>query len=244
LHSVDARESFTAKHVRQVFEDEFKHALFTRMPVRYLQLEQERLTRLVSTWLDYEVTRIPFHVLETEAKRTVVIAGLTFDLRLDRIDRLNDDSLLVIDYKTGDLKPKVWELPRPEDIQLPLYASFGIAEGASLGGLAFAKIRPGNIEFSGHLRSASTTLFSALNGTSALVKRPVRPDQLSAWREEIEKLARDFLAGRAEVDPREYPKTCERCGLQSLCRVNESKTPPDGGAEPGEIDGFAEMVDA
>ncbi len=45
--------------------------------------------------------RLDFEVLETEAMRTVQVAGLTFDLRLDRIDRLNDGTLLVIDYKTG-----------------------------------------------------------------------------------------------------------------------------------------------
>jgi hypothetical protein len=49
-------------------------------------------------------------------------------------------------------------------------------------------------------------------------------------------MARDFLAGRAEVNPREYPETCEKCGLQTLCRVLEH--PPmgedegSGGEEP------------
>jgi hypothetical protein len=47
-------------------------------------------------------------------------------LRLDRIDRLNDGSLLVIDYKTGDVSPKSWDLPRPDDVQLPLYAGFAL----------------------------------------------------------------------------------------------------------------------
>jgi hypothetical protein len=41
------------------------------------------------------------------------------------------------------------------------------------------------------------------------------------WRDCIEQLARDFLAGRADVNPREYPKTCDRCGLQTLCRIQE-----------------------
>jgi hypothetical protein len=35
-------------------------------------------------------------------------------------------------------------------------------------------------------------------------------------------MARDFVAGRAEVHPRDYPKTCERCGLQALCRIQEN----------------------
>ena len=36
-------------------------------------------------------------------------------------------------------------------------------------------------------------------------------------------MAQEFLDGRAEVDPREYPKTCERCDLQALCRVHENR---------------------
>jgi ATP-dependent helicase/nuclease subunit B len=34
-------------------------------------------------------------------------------------------------------------------------------------------------------------------------------------------MADDFVHGRAEVNPRDFPKTCERCGLQSVCRVQE-----------------------
>ena len=52
-------------------------------------------------------------------------------------------------------------------------------------------------------------------GTNPLVKNPFTAEQLLDWRDCIEQLARDFLAGRAEVDPRETPKTCERCGLQT-----------------------------
>jgi hypothetical protein len=54
-----------------------------------------------------------------------------------------------------------------------------------------------------------------------MVKDPLSPEQLSEWKEAIEQLACDFLAGRADVDPRDFPATCERCGLYSLCRVRE-----------------------
>ena len=47
------------------------------------------------------------------------------------------------------------------------------------------------------------------------------------WRETIEQLARDFLAGRAAVDPRAYPDTCKNCGLQTVCRILESREPAD-----------------
>jgi hypothetical protein len=55
------------------------------------------------------------------------------------------------------------------------------------------------------------------------MKNSLQAEQLDNWKEYIEQLARDFLSGRADVDPRDYPKTCERCGLQTLCRIQENR---------------------
>jgi ATP-dependent helicase/nuclease subunit B len=207
-----------------------------RMPARYLEIEQKRLTRLVTQWLDYESTRLPFEVIETEACRPITLAGLTFKVRLDRLDRLNDGSVLVIDYKTGDVSPKSWEMPRPEDVQLPLYAGFALPD-EDLGGLVFAKLRPGDLGFAGCVGAPAATLFSGLKNTSSLAKNCLTAEQLEDWREYIEQLASDFLAGHAEVDPRDPPKTCERCGLQTLCRIQERQ------AQIGGDDEDAEAVD-
>jgi ATP-dependent helicase/nuclease subunit B len=221
LQSLENRERFVANHVRRVFQDELRDGLRQRMPRRYLELEELRLTGLVTEWLAYEATRLDFEVLETEAARTISLAELILDLRLDRIDRLKDGSLLVIDYKSGDVSPRSWELPRPDDVQLPLYAGFAL--DGELGGLAFAKVRAGDLAFAGHVSDPAATLFAGLKSTNSLVKNALTDEQRISWNEHIEQLARDFVAGRAEVDPREYPKTCERCGLQTLCRVDESE---------------------
>jgi ATP-dependent helicase/DNAse subunit B len=203
------------------------------MPARYLEIEQQRLTRLVTAWLDYESTRIPFEVLETEASRTIALAGLTLELRLDRLDLLNDGSVLVIDYKSGDVSPKSWDLPRPDDVQLPLYAGFALGEEEILGGLVFAKLRPGDLTFAGRVGAPSATLFAGLKSGSTLAKSLLAAEDLINWRETIEHLARDFLAGRAEVDPRDPPRTCERCGLQTLCRIQENQPQPEAEDDPG-----------
>jgi RecB family exonuclease len=198
---------------------------------------------LVAEWLDFEATRIDFEVADTEVKRTVHLAGVNFDLRLDRLDRLNDGSLLVIDYKSGDVSPKAWELPRPDDVQLPLYAGFALDPGTTLNGLVFARVRPGEMGFAGRVSAAATTLFPDLKTTNSLIKKPFSEAELTIWRECIQQLARDFVAGRAEVDPREALKTCERCGLQTLCRIQEQaghldaeddSDGPDNGEEAGD----------
>ncbi|MGA2807007.1 MAG: PD-(D/E)XK nuclease family protein [Terracidiphilus sp.] len=221
LQKLNDRPGFVAGHVQRALQQELRPHLRERMPRRYLELEEQRLTRLVSEWLEYEATRVDFEVAATEVKRTVPVAGLTLDLRLDRIDRLKDGSELVIDYKTGNVSPSCWDLPRPEDVQLPLYAGFALDAEEMLGGLVFAKVRTGGLAFAGRVGDAAATLFPGLKGGSPLVRNPLSAEQLLDWRDCIEQLARDFIAGHAEVDPREYPKTCEYCGLQALCRIQE-----------------------
>ncbi len=102
-----------------------------------------------------------------------------------------------------------------------------------LGGLIFAKLRVGerNREFAGRLRDARGTLLNDLSNARTLVRRPLTEEELRAWRGYISQLARHFLSGRADVDPREYPATCERCRLQTLCRVHEN--PPVDADENG-----------
>jgi hypothetical protein len=56
------------------------------------------------------------------------------------------------------------------------------------------------------------------------------------WRTYVEEMAADFIAGHAEVDPREYPRTCEHCGLEVLCRVREMRPVEDDGEGAAEAD--------
>jgi len=223
LLQLNGRLEFVSAHIRRALQKELGSEIRNRMPRRYLELEEQRLTNLLTEWLDYEAARIEFDVVTTEADRSIHLAGLDFDLRPDRIDRLNDGSLLVIDYKSGDVSPKSWDLPRPDDVQLPLYAGFALDE--ELGGLVFAKVRAGDQSFAGRVGDAKATLIANLSSRSDLIQNSLTAELLIDWRAHIEQLAKDFLAGRAEVDPREYPKTCERCGLQTLCRIEDNRSP-------------------
>jgi hypothetical protein len=117
-------------------------------------------------------------------------------------------------------------------VQLPLYSNFALQDDADeVGGLVFAKVRAGEPEFTGKVRDAKSTLRSKISGNSNLVKKPLTSEQLSEWRRYIEDLALAFLAGRAVVNPRAYPDTCEYCGLQALCRVSENPPLSDDNSE-------------
>jgi len=224
LLACNDRQSLAARHVERALgqlPDETKR----RMPLQYLALEATRLTRMVSEWLAYEARRHPFTVVQTESACTVDVAGLSLDLRLDRTDQLSDGSQLVIDYKTGNVSPRDWDLPHPDDVQLPLYACF--ASAAQPGGLVFAKLRTGQLEFAGRVANATTTLLSDLGRGTALVRRPLTAEQLAGWRDYIEQLASAFLNGHADLDPRDYPRTCDSCGLHAICRIHENWIQPE-----------------
>jgi probable DNA repair protein len=221
LHAVGDLDAFVAAHVEAAMQTDLPTGARDRMPTRYLELEAERLRGLVVEWLAFESARVPFTVEQTESKATAAVGPLTLSLRLDRIDRLADGTPAVIDYKTGDVAASAWKVPRPEDVQLPLYAAFALP--AEPGALLFAKLRAGESRFVGLARDARATLIPTLTGRDTLVKNPLTDEQLDSWYATIVALADDFVTGRAVVDPRDWPKTCKRCDLHAVCRIHENR---------------------
>jgi ATP-dependent helicase/nuclease subunit B len=225
LQQIADLHQFLGKIVRSVMAESFdpqrRNSIPRRFPQRYLDLEAQRLTQLVSEWLEYERERLPFRVAETEARREVTVAGLKLTLRLDRIDQLPSGGRLIIDYKSSELGPKAWEGDRPDDVQLPLYATFAAPD--TLEGLLFARLRLGKTQFHGRVRNAADSLLAGLGKQSSLVKNPLTGRQLDEWHDRVEQLGRDFLTGRAEVDPKDPAKTCERCHLHAVCRIYENQ---------------------
>jgi ATP-dependent helicase/nuclease subunit B len=210
--------------MRESFAPGGRNSLPARFPARLLEIEVERLTRLVSEWLEYERRRLPFTVAGTEERAEVTIAGLKLGLRMDRMDRLEDGSLLVIDYKSSDIGPAAWGGERPDDVQLPLYATFAVPD-ERLEGLVFARVRPGKPEFCGRVRDAAGSLLPGLSARNGLISNPLSEEQLAEWRGLIEELGEDFIAGDARVDPKDPVKTCARCGFHAVCRIYENQPP-------------------
>lgn len=222
LRTIADLRGFVRGHVDRVIQDPKFREMRQQLPQRYVALEAERLTRLVTEWIGYESRRSRFDVEATEFKAKANVEGVSLDVRLDRVDRLADGSVLVVDYKTGDVTPKAWELPRPNDVQLPLYAGFGLPETWQVTGLAFAKIRAGDVCFEGCVRNAEEALGPVAN-IATLKRSTLKDNALDRWRSAIEALARDFLAGRADVNPRDPDQTCKACGLHTICRIHEQE---------------------
>lgn len=175
-------------------------------------VERDRVLDLVIEWLDFDAGREGFEVVATEQRRRVVVGGLDLELRADRVDRLEDGRLAVIDYKTGRTSGNDWTRARLSAPQLPLYA---VTHEEAVAAIAFATLRPGEC--------ALTMLADPEAPVIAERGRSVADDlewadRLAYWREALERFAGEFTSGFARVAP-ESDVVCQRCRLEALCRV-------------------------
>ena len=181
---------------------------------RFAEVEKRRLARLARAWLEMEreARGDDFTVAAVEDKRNLVIGPLTLRGKLDRVDELEDGRRIVIDYKSSAGPASAWLGERPDEPQLPLYL---VATEPDAVAIAFAQVKAGDMKF------------AALAADETLL--PVRkslPDigwdaQVAAWRKVLARLATQFAAGEAAVQPKNPRTTCRNCDLQPLCRIHE-----------------------
>jgi ATP-dependent helicase/nuclease subunit B len=183
----------------------------------YIEVQQERLRRLLSGWLELELKRgLPFEVKQSEKRLDDVRVGpLRLNVRLDRVDVVEGGEVL-IDYKTGDAKPGEWLTARPDAPQLPLYAILTPAD--RLQGVAFGLVRAGE----GRALKGYAASDGVLPKADKLKEAPTLQAQVERWREVLIALAEEFSAGDARVLPKTYPKSCTHCGQRLLCRLDVS----------------------
>lgn len=188
--------------------------LHQEMGRQFIEIENQRLKQLIMVWLEIEKSRPPFTVVGTEVNEKISIGKLILNTFVDRIDDVSG-AQVVIDYKTSGTPPSlsVWKGSRPDDPQLPLYAIGGTA----IQGIYFAHITSKNQAFIG------------VSEANALI--PIKANTFSKWEKEtggwykaidewkctLEKLANDFIEGRASIDPTRA--ACDYCHLKGLCRI-------------------------
>ena len=201
------------------FSEEREEAL----SARFAALEQTRLEALLAQWLQLELARpVPFAVVACEQKEEVTIAGIALSLKVDRIDELADGRHVILDYKTGDPKPKEWEGARIAEPQLPVYATYVGSEPA---GVMFAKVRADDCAFVGLGAEAGL-----VDGVKAAVDWAAT---LAQWRAAIAAIVGEVRDGHAAVSfAREDDlKYCDVLPLLRLPEVKsqreqQSPTPP------------------
>jgi probable DNA repair protein len=201
---------------------------------RSARLERDWQCRAIGHLLALERTRPPFAVVETERELHGQIGGLDLRLRVDRVDRVGEQ-LVVIDYKSGAIRKAPWRGARMEAPQLPLYAVLHPGKPAAI---AIAELDAERAGFMGvsHGEGIIATLvpapeFELTEDRETGFDWPVIKEHWFAW---LERLARDHAAGHAEVDPKLAADTCRHCHLDALCRVAAIDPDEAGAAEVGD----------
>jgi probable DNA repair protein len=211
----DARVERAAERAVAEFVRPYRH----RLGAGARALEQRCTARALARWLALERTRGDFRVVERERPVEMRFGGLVLTGKIDRVDETAAGTVL-IDYKTGRAGKGGWAPePRIADPQLPAYA---LALKRPPAGIAFARLAPDDVRFDGLAETDAD-----MPGVSALAdaKRGWKDFDdwqalLAAWRGRLEALAEAFVAGRAEVDPRDA-QACRYCDLHALCRIDE-----------------------
>ncbi len=188
------------------------------MTEEFTALEHQRLVNLVFEWLDLEARRSPFTVQALEKRLDIDINGLNINVVVDRIDRLENGKLVVIDYKAGKHSMGEWFQERPVEPQIPLYSLFCPEPVA---GVYFGVVRKGESCFVGLGEEGEIVPGCKGYDQHKLTQGFASWEELlSTWKTQLEGLAEEVLTGQAQVAP-SNDKACRQCDLHPLCRIFE-----------------------
>lgn len=197
-----------------------------------LARECRRAVRLISRLCDLERERAPFRVEATELNTELTLAGAGLRMRIDRLDALPGGGRAILDYKSGRRSTADWYGERPSHPQLLAYLA---AVGSDVVAMATVNVTAREVRFDGVAASADLLpKVRAVEGPQGEASQEAWDLRQREWRDRIEGLARDFIAGRAVVDPK--PGACDYCHAISVCRISdvrpagtETDAEPDSG---------------
>jgi RecB family exonuclease len=133
-------------------------------------------------------------VMATEHKFSFKLNGREIKGRIDRIDRLEDGAVRVIDYKTGAPKDRKFA---EESLQLSIYA------------MAVAQM---------NLTPRELVLVNVQDNSQAVAGRSSK--QLESARAEIDRAAEGIARGEFDPEPGQH---CRWCDYRRLCPATEQR---------------------
>jgi RecB family exonuclease len=158
-----------------------------------------------------EQRRAPFRVSAVEQRATIMLAPLTLNVRIDRIDELDDGTFAIVDYKTGERATSAdWFGDRLGDAQVPLYASHA---AVAVSAAVVTRLAPSEIRYSGFWPEG------AFPGRTSKAAQPDLAAQLELWRAQLAQLAAELAAGDTRIFVADYDDAAE--AYAPLTRVFE-----------------------
>ena len=182
--------AYVLERVSEAVDAGLKEYLWHADPVlkRLLTLERDRLHVLLRSFVEQELSRSSFVIEGVEHEVEIEQSGVRLKLRIDRIDRLADGSLLIADYKTGQPKSFLNRYGEPKDYQLVVYSQ-AIAD--IVGGLVLINIDSRSITYSG----------AAASGEWDAKRAEQWKERLIEWQSVVTRAMRQIAEGDVRINP-------------------------------------------
>ena len=169
----------------------------------------------------------PGEIMHLEWRANLELEGVGIEVQVDRIDRLEDGRVVLLDYKTGaTLSTSGWGSERLSAVQLPLYATLlqAVPDLQAAGiGLARVGVHEADIRGLGDEPAESSYLLSGPAGRSRALARQLGSwgGALDHWESGLSGLLAEFLAGDAS-HLIHNEKGLKYLGLEGLMRSGEA----------------------
>ena len=154
-----------------------------RVLLALLKMERRRVAGLLQEFVEIDAARDAFVVDSVERTVDFAEAGVRLKLRVDRIDRLSDERIAILDYKTGAEKKFLTSRGEPKEIQLVAYAC---AVDQPVAALALVNVDSRSIGFNGAGAGYTDT--------------DLWPEQLASWSEMVRRACAELTAGDVRID--------------------------------------------
>jgi len=184
-------------------------------------ITQQRLQQYITKWHSQQINH-PLAIVSCEQSHIVKLAEHHFRVRVDRIDAINENEWIIIDYKTGAVQWQHWFDQPPQQTQMPLYSLLA----DNIVGIGYAQLHAETPRWLG-------VIAAHIDQLPEQWKKPeLWPDassqdwlsQKTQWRKQLEQLLQAFKQPTATPKPaRRNQSPCEYCQLHHVCRIHDRK---------------------
>lgn len=178
------------------------------LPAQVLDRERARAAETIARVLQLERARAPFTVEQREGAAEWQGAGARVSLRIDRIDRVGGDAVL-LDYKSGAPARIQLHEDSLQPLQLAIYAAALAQHGRPVRAAALLNLHPWEPQFAG---------VTARDGLlpDGLHQLDDWDQAQQQWQQQLLALMQQHLSGDATLT--RDRQACIRCHLPALCR--------------------------
>lgn len=212
-------------------KEKYTNQLYANTARAVVNLEHEKIHRLIIEWLNIEKKREDFSVYDVEVEKKLSLGNLSFSFYIDRIDVDEKNNIMIIDYKTGSTDYKKWLGKRPEESQMPAYALS--CYDRKIASLTYATLKTGEVSQKGiwfdndnptnnqFLELSEDKIKDGKRYIEKLVD--LKHSLTEQWKDNLQNLAYHIEQGDMPVSPKHVINTCKFCDYADFCRINENQ---------------------